>query len=139
MKLISNITALAFAFIVSGCELIEIGSQKRSAQIDYTQNTPLGAIYLFKAEMDNNNSIGAVQMLRQDSGEQYLAAERIEMIDEVDRLRRVINSERITFIEKDSLNPDKLVYTLEFAYYKKISFTAKRIKNLWYIVAIKES
>jgi hypothetical protein len=137
MKIIANVAVLAF--LVLGCELIEVGSRQNKGKIELNQNSPLGAIYLFKAELDNDNSMGAIQILRRDGGEQFLAVERIEIIDDLNRLKRTLQQEKVTFIEKDSLSPEKWKYTIEFDYHKKVAFTASKINNKWFITKISDS
>lgn len=125
-----------FAILLSGCEVFVIKAPYRHSNmevIDLSQRTPLGAVYLFKAELDSNNIFGALAILAAPSGQQYLAIERYEKKDEVSRIRRMIASRKITDITTDTLSTDTFNIKMEFDWTRKIQFTASKISDSWYI------
>jgi hypothetical protein len=123
--------------ICAGCELITIGS-KRPQPIIIDQSSPVGAIYLFKTELDSNNIPAATQILANPNGRVLLAFEKYELYDEVARIGRMIASKPITQVKSDSLSPQSYRISMEFSYLKQIAFTTTRINDYWYIVHYQE-
>ncbi len=121
---------------IAGCELIRIGPN-RSGIIIPSRETSIGSVYLFKAELDSNNSHAAVQMLAKSDGTKYLARERYEMQSEMERLGRILANRTISLYRTDTLQNDAHRIILEFDYLKTYIFTTKKIDNQWYIVDIK--
>ena len=56
---------------MASCELVKIGSGN-SGIINPTQENAIGAVYLFKAELDSGNLIGASELLIQKNGKQMI-------------------------------------------------------------------
>jgi len=124
--------------MLTSCELIVIGS-KKAPPIEINQNSALGAIYLFKTELDSNNVPAATQILADPKGNVYLAFEKYEMYDEIARIGRIISHKPITSVKTDSLTATSYRINMEFDYIKAISFTTAKIQNNWYIVDYTES
>jgi hypothetical protein len=129
--------AFLILILCSGCELVRIG-QPRREYIVPSQETAVGAVYLFKAELDSNNATAAVQMMARPNGSRLLAAERYELRDEMERLGRIIGNKSITGIRSDTLDIYSQRVKLEFDYIKKLIFTTRKIDREWYIVDISE-
>ena len=108
---------------------IQMGGAKAS-------NDDKTTIYLFKAELDSNNSHAAVQILAKSDGTKYLAKERYEMQSEMERLGRILANRTISLYKTDTLQIDSHRIILEFDYLKTYIFTTKKIDNQWYIVDI---
>lgn len=125
--------ATIFLLINSGCELFVIGT-KQLPQIELTQNSALGAVYLFKAELDSNNIPAASHILANSNGSEYLAFEKYELYDELERLGRIIGNKPITKVVSDSVNDSRINFNMEFDYLKSMKFITLRINDLWYIV-----
>lgn len=126
-----------FLIFCTSCELITIGT-KREPVIDIDQNSPIGAIFLFKAELDSNNIHAASQILARPSGGLYLALERYEMYEEIARLGRLIGKRAITMIKLDTLTPTNYRINLELDYTRNFTFTTARINDYWYIINYEE-
>jgi hypothetical protein len=124
-------------FICTSCEIITIGT-KREPIIDINQNSPIGAIYLFKTELDSNNIHAATQILASPTGGLYLALERYEMYEEIARLRRLIGKRAITLIKLDTLTPTNYRINIELDYIRNFTFTTARINDYWYIINYEE-
>lgn len=121
---------------LSGCELIYIGSKtpkKIHRPISYNQKTSDGVLHLFKAELDNDNSFSASDLIISADGSFYLAEERYEMIYSLDRLRRQIQKMPITKFEYDTINSNTINYKIEYDYLKTILYSTKLLDTLWYI------
>jgi len=126
------ISILTCIIILTGCELIVIGSKKEKP-IDIDQASPLGAVYLFKTELDSNNVPAATRILASPNGGMYLALEKYEMYDEIARIGRIIGQKPITQVNTDSLTNTSYRIHLEVDYLKYFSFTTSLIRDNWYI------
>ncbi len=137
MKRICALVSLMF--LMTSCEVFVIKAPQREQAkvIDLTQRTPLGVVYLLKAELDSGNLLGAMSIIASPDGSKYLAIERYEHADRLSRLKRMIAQRQITDIRTDTLSTDTFNINLEFDWTKKMSFTASRIDNSWYVVGYK--
>jgi hypothetical protein len=131
-----NLVLLFLLLSLSSCELIVVGTRTQLVvpdKVEYNQNTALGTIYLFKAELDSNNVPAASQYLKKDNGDTYLAIERYEKFYEIHRIRRMISSSEITDIKSEMSIPNQMKYRIEFDFRRKLSFTTLKVKNYWFI------
>lgn len=135
--MVKYISILLLIVLLSGCELIVLGSKKEK-QIEINQNSAFGVVYLFKTELDSNNSRGATNILVQPDGKFYLAIDRYDMFDEMERMMRIIGSKTITNISADTLSNSNQSIKVEFDYLTNVSFNAQKIKNYWYITQYRE-
>lgn len=129
-----------FIFILAGllivsCEIITIGSPNSAPieVVNYNQNSSLGALYLFKTELDSNNIPAATQILAGIDGEILLAFEKYELYYDVYRMKRKIAKKPITKMYQDTLNDSRMKYTIEFDYLTNVTFTTEKISNFWFI------
>ncbi len=74
---------------VAGCEVFTVGSKRPPVQ-EINQRSAVGAVYLFKSELDSNNAPAATEVLARPNGRQLLAIEKYELYDEMNRLGRLI-------------------------------------------------
>lgn len=133
------ISAILLAVILGGCELIVIGSPSQGPRIvEIDQNSSLGAVYLFKTELDSNNIPAASQILANPEGRYYLAFEKYEMYYDIHRLQRILDNKNITNVFVDSLSSDRKKYKFEFNYIDTMAFTTRRINDEWYITNISD-
>ena len=123
--------------ILTSCELIVIGTKKEPV-IEINQNTPLGAVYLFKAELDSSNVPAATQIMASPNGTELLAYEKYELYDEISRLERLIGRKPITKVKADSLSNSNCRVSVEFDYLKTINFNTRKIRDSWYIIGYLE-
>lgn len=125
---------IIFSFFISGCELFVIGEEKPApVVIDLNQNSSLGTVYLFKAELDSNNIPGATDLLAKPDGSRYLALERYEMWWDVARFARMINNLQVTMIKTDTVGSADLRQKIEMNYLYNLNFNTVRINDIWYI------
>lgn len=121
---------------LSACELIIIGTRAPSITeeiIEYNQNSALGAIYLFKAELDSNNVPAASHLLKKQDGDNYLAIERYEKFYEIHRIKRMISTKEVTDVKSENYGVNSVKYNLEFDFRRRLFFTALKIDNNWFI------
>lgn len=124
---------MIIAFILVSCELIVIGNKTKKQVVNIDQTTALGAVYLFKTELDSNNIPAATQVLASPNNTEYSAFEKYELYDDVARIGRMIRNFPITNVRSDSLAPDSYKIWLELDYIKNMEFKTKKIKEFWYI------
>lgn len=130
LALIIFFTGMALA----GCELIRIGTKpEERVIIDATQHSPLGAVYLFKIELDNHNVPAATRLLADASGRHYLAIEKYDMYYEVARMKRIVSSRPVTYITKDTVSENIHKINMEIDYLKTFIFKTEKYNDLWYI------
>ncbi len=117
-----------------GCELFVIGTaSKKIKPVEVNQKSPIGTVYLFKTELDSNNIPAATKILARPEGKPYLAIEKLDLYDEVERIGRNLANKPITYIRADSLNQSSYKVSVEFDYIHKMSFTTYRIDDAWFI------
>lgn len=121
---------------IISCELIVIGEKKQKKEyIRVSQDNSLGAVILFKMELDSNNVPAAASMYAHPNGKRYLALEQYENYPEFARLGRVLNYNRITSIKTDTLNSESMNFRVEFDYLRWFTFVTRKIDENWYIVS----
>lgn len=120
-----------------GCEVFTIGGKRIvKTQIEANQKSPIGTVYLFKSELDSNNVPAAIRLMLRPSGYPYLALEKLELYDELSRIRRIINNKPITDFRSDSLTENSFKLNIEFDYLKTITFVTSKFDENWYIVSL---
>jgi hypothetical protein len=135
-KTIIYISAL---ILLVGCELFVIGTApKKIKPVEVNQKSPIGTVYLFKTELDSNNIPAATKILATPKGTQYLAIEKLDLYDEVERLRRLLVNKPITYIKADSLTQSSYKVSVEFDYIHKMQFTTYKIEDAWFITEYTE-
>lgn len=122
--------------ILTSCELIVIGDKtpKRIVSISHNQNSAVGAVYLFKTEIDSNNIPAATQILAKKGGTYINPLDKIEYYDDIQRFGRNIAMKSITDLKTDTLSEKDFDIHVEFDFTKKISFKASLIEDRWFIV-----
>ena len=138
--MIKCVTAILLSFVFTSCEIITIGTPNapKKEVINVNQQSPLGAVYLFKTELDSNNVPAAAQILADSSGNLLLAIEKYERYFDVDRMKRKIGQKLITKIVRDSLAENDYRYNVEFDYLTNVTFTTSKIRDEWYITNYKD-
>lgn len=133
MKRLAIIFALMFS--LTACELIHISSPKKQNAflVNIDQNSALGTVYLFKAEIDSGYIIGAAKTLAKPDGSRYLPIEKLDLYGDIQRIAREIKSRKITNINIDTLAPANFNIAMEFDYTKIFNFRTIKIDDLWYI------
>lgn len=126
---------LFIAILINSCELIVIGEEPIAKEvINIAQDSPKGAVYLFKTELDSNNIAGATQLLAREDGSHYLALEKYEMYYEIDRIKRLLYGKPVTKMITDTISVNEYIFNIEFDYLTSFKFRTAKIKNNWYIV-----
>jgi len=138
MRIFQLIAFLSLSLVLNACEVFRIGAEPKPVPLKADQNSPFGAVYLFKSELDTNNAPAATQILAKPKGEKYLAIEKVEMYDEVARIGRLFNKMPITNISTNIISGSQQSLKVEFDYFKTITFSTVKIGEDWYISEILE-
>jgi hypothetical protein len=109
---------------MASCELVKIGSGN-SGIINPTQENAIGTVYLFKAELDSGNMIGASELLIQKNGNHMIAKDRHATFQQLERISHTINAN--TYNIRCSFN-----------YLHTFTFSLLKSDNSWFISEIKE-
>jgi len=128
--------------LLNSCEIIVIGKKtpiKQKVIINYNQQMSEGVIYLFQAEIDNDNSYSAVDLLANNNGTIMLAYDRYEKYYEIERFKRRNMKVPITNIRTNQVSNNKSIKIVEYDLYRNIQFNVVKIDTLWYIVDILEN
>lgn len=128
-------TGILCSILLAGCELFVFGT-KHVYEPEPSRETSVGTVYLFKAELDSANARAAAGLLRTPSGDPILAMERYEMEDDIARLGRILHHMPITQVKTDTLTKTSHRLRCEFNYMKKITFSALKIRDKWFITEI---
>jgi len=135
-KILSIITLLTFTLM--GCEIYVIGNNSPKP-IPINQSSSISSIYLFKTELDNNNIRAASQLLAQSNGNYYLAYERYELFEEINRLKRILDNKTITDYRIDTLSQTNHKVIVQFDYITEIKFLTQKINDNWFIIDYEET
>ena len=130
---ITLLIAIALCISVVGC-----GSSNIAPVPSFTQNSPQGAVRLFKKELDSNNIKAATKIMAHPSGRLYLAVETYELYDDVARLQRLVAQKAVTAVTRKQNSDTVCSVNLEVGYIKTLSLTTTNIAGSWYITAINE-
>lgn len=137
MMIYNNLVgAISVAIILNSCEIIRIGgntkvlSEKKTLVTDKIQS--IGSLNAFKLEADNNNYYAMLDFLSND-GSFLLAADKIELSDEIQRLCRVIKNQELTKNLIDTIGTEKHNITMQINYSKNYRYYLNKIENYWYI------
>lgn len=124
-------------FFLASCELFKIGSGNTGI-ITPTQENAIGAVYLFKAELDSGNLIGASELLIQKSGTHMIAKDRYATFPQLERIGRTIKGTDIAYFTTDTLNANAYNIRCSFNYLHIITFSLLKSDKSWFISEIKE-
>ncbi len=126
---------------LSSCEIFVIGSEtpiKKKLVVSYNQQSSEGTIMLFQAELDNNNSYSAVDLIANQNGTKMLAYERYEKYYEIERFRRKYSLLPITNIKPFQTSSNKNIKIVEYDLFRNVQYNIIKIDTSWFIVDIFE-
>ena len=125
-------------FLAAGCELITIGPRHapQAPLPDIDQTTAVGAVYLFKAELDQTNTDAASFMLAAQDGNHMPALDKYEMQWELLRFAQLMAGKEITRVQTDTLSNASYAVTAEFSYITTLRFTTVLLEDKWFISSI---
>jgi hypothetical protein len=128
---------LIVLLFTASCELVKIGSGS-SGIINPTQENAIGAIYLFKAELDSGNLIGASELLIQKDGKHLNAKERHAAFPLLERVAYAMKNKDIVYHTIDTLHSQAYSIRCSFNYLNTLTFSLLKSDKSWFISEIKE-
>lgn len=135
MKLSIFFSILIIATILVACELVVIGSKvKKKEVVKIDRTSSMGAIYLFKSELDSGNIYAATSILADSAGNPFRPIEQYERYYDMGRMKRIVSNKNITDIKADTISEKNHFYSLELNYLNKISFMTEKLDTIWYII-----
>lgn len=125
-------------FLVTGCELFVIGGgSPRTRVIERNQQSAEGVVYLWKAELDTNNLTAVTELMRHPSGRKFLAVERYELADDLERWRVIMAGKPITSSAVDTLSPTAHTVRAKVDYIRDVTFATIQQDGKWYVANVK--
>lgn len=131
------ITILTLAVLLTSCELFVIGKRQTVVHIDKNQESPVGVVFLWKAELDSNNLTAVTELMRHPSGRQYLALERYELADDIRHWYNIIGGKPITSTVIDTVSAEQHVIHAKIDYIKDVTFSTVKVEeDGWFVSRI---
>ena len=130
--ILGTVASLALA----GCELVVIGGKLRQPVVEVSQRSSAGVVYLFKAELDSNNTAAATELVIHPSGRKLLAVEKYDMRDDLARWQRLLLNKPITSVIIDTIDASSHDVEATFDRIRRVAFATKRVQDAWYITRI---
>lgn len=133
---------IIFILILSACELIVIGEKPKAVEpqvIIIDRTNPIGAVLLFKSELDSNNIPAATEFLATPTGHKILAVNKIDFYYELPMLKNKLKNLEISNIYEDNLDDNLTRVNIEFGYIRNLICDTKKIDSLYYIINYKFS
>lgn len=128
--------AFVATIALASCELFVVGGGARQRAVEVSQRTSIGVVYLFKAELDSNNTAAATELILHPSGRRLLAVEKYEMRDDMARWQRLLVGKPITAYAIDTLDQSSHSVETTFDHIRKVRVSTKRIEGTWYITKL---
>lgn len=138
-KNIILLLSILLSFLGGACELIVIGSNiPKPKVIDIDQNSSVGAVYLFKTELDNGNIPAATNIIADANGKLLLPVAHYEMYFNINRMKRLLRNKPITGFQTDTLSNNYHKLSIEFDYTEYMNIHTQKIDGNWYIIKLKK-
>jgi hypothetical protein len=91
---------------------------------------------LFKTTLDSAAFLDALTLFRSSAGTPLVAAQRYELLPDIERLARLLSGLPITLVRTDSLAPTQVGVWLELDYLHTLHFTLQQRDTTWGIIAL---
>lgn len=131
---------LTIGVVAFSCEAFVIGQNASGqAPVERSQKTSVGVAYLFKAELDSNNSNAATDLMLHVSGRKLLAVEKYDLADDLERWKNVMNQKAVTEYKIDTVSADVHVVTLTIEFIRNVNIGTKYDGSAWYITSVKDA
>lgn len=124
---------------LASCELVVIGGNVRQPVVEVSQRSSAGVVYLFKAELDSNNTAAATELVIHPSGRKLLAVEKYDMRDELARWQRLLLNKPITGVVVDTVDASTHEVEATFDRIRRVAFATKRVQDAWFITRISDA
>ena len=112
---------ILLTILLNACEIIQIGEKPQEVKtIIIARENPVGAVLLFKAELDSNNIPAATEYLATPTGHRILAIDKLNIYDELPMLRNKLKGLDISNIYQQSLDDNLIRVNIEFSYIRNL-------------------
>jgi len=129
---------LIASLLLTGCELFVIGGgSPRTRVIERNQQSAEGVVYLWKAELDTNNLTAVTELMRHASGRKFLAVERYELADDLERWRVIMAGKPITSSAVDTVSPTSHTVRAKVDYIRDVTFSTILQDGKWFVTNVK--
>ncbi len=129
---------ILLTILLNACEIIQIGEKPQEVKtIIIARENPVGAVLLFKAELDSNNIPAATEYLATPTGHRILAIDKLNIYDELPMLRNKLKGLDISNIYQQSLDDNLIRVNIEFSYIRNLICDTKKIDSLYFIINYK--
>lgn len=126
---------LILLIFLSSCELIVIGNKPIDLKpIIIKRDNPVGAVLLFKSELENNNVLAASEFIANPNGHRLKATEKLELYDDLPRFVNQIPKGEITNILETLQEQNIINVKIEFDYITYLECSTKKIDSLYFIL-----
>ncbi len=131
-------TLLIASLLLTGCELFVIGGgSPRTRVIERNQQSAEGVVYLWKAELDTNNLTAVTELMRHPTGRKFLALERYELADDLERWRVIMAGKPITSSAVDTLSASSHTVRAKVDYIRDVTFSTILQDGKWFVTNVK--
>ena len=129
---------ILLTILLNACEIIQIGEKPQEVKtIIIARENPVGAVLLFKAELDSNNIPAATEYLATPTGHRILVIDKLNIYDELPMLRNKLKGLDISNIYQQSLDDNLIRVNIEFSYIRNLICDTKKIDSLYFIINYK--
>ncbi len=129
---------ILLTILLNACEIIQIGEKPQEVKtIIIARENPVGAVLLFKAELDSNNIPAATEYLATPTGHRILAIDKLNIYDELPMLRNKLKGLDISNIYQQNLDDNLIRVNIEFSYIRNLICDTKKIDSLYFIINYK--
>lgn len=125
---------LWLGLLISGCESFAPNPRRELSMAG--RDTPSGIALLFKSTLDSGRITDALALLGTPEGAPLPAAERYELLPELERLQHLLAGLPVTALRVDTLAAHRTAVWLELDYLHTLHFLLHRRDSLWVIVAL---
>lgn len=134
--ILSVISAVILSVITASCAVFEVGGSRKDPVIERNQQSSIGVVYLWKAEIDSNNLTAASELMRHRSGRALLATERYDMTDDLKRWKTLLSNKPITTAVADTINDSTHTVRTKMDYIRNVTFNTVRYQGRWWVTKV---
>lgn len=129
---------ILLTILLNACEIIQIGEKPQEVKtIIVARENPVGAVLLFKAELDSNNIPAATEYLATPTGHRILAIDKLNIYDELPMLKNKLKGLEISNIYQQNIEDNLVRINIEFSYIRNLICDTKKIDSLFFIINYK--
>jgi hypothetical protein len=135
----SKLFLLLLICFLTSCEIITITAPvvKKEKKIDIVPTSPNGTVLVLMEELKRSNTYSGSDLFSSNSFTKLKAIDRLYLVSEVDRYKRIISDRYITKLQNDTIANNNIIVYVELNYKDIYKFNTVLIDTLWYITELK--